>query len=191
MLPLIGAFKLAKGLLNFSPSRSGCCTSCAATRATPSCAGRASCTSIPRAGTSPRAVDAILSLDTRRLEALSAGMFVYAGMFLVEGVGLMLGRRWAEYFTVVVTASFVPLEIYEIVRPPTAIRVAALLVNLAIGGIWSRGSAAPRRGRPSPWRAGRGARSCPRGSFAFVLSLTPSSATNSLMASGNSPSECG
>ncbi len=39
---------------------------------------------------------------------------------------------WAEWFTVLVTASFVPLEIYEIARHPGAIRIGALVVNLAI-----------------------------------------------------------
>jgi uncharacterized membrane protein (DUF2068 family) len=79
-----------------------------------------------------RAVQRILALDERHLRALSAGMFVYAGVFMVEGVGLIAGRRWAEWFTVVVTASFVPLEIYEIARHPGAIRIATLAVNLAI-----------------------------------------------------------
>ena len=79
-----------------------------------------------------RAVQRILDLDERQLHALSAGMFVYAGIFMVEGVGLIARRRWAEWFTVLVTASFVPLEIYEIARHPGAIRIGALVVNLAI-----------------------------------------------------------
>jgi uncharacterized membrane protein (DUF2068 family) len=80
------------------------------------------------------AVERILSLDQRHLRALSAGLIVYAGLFVVEGVGLISRKRWAEWFTVVVTASFVPLEIYEIVRHPGAIRIATLAVNLAI--VW-------------------------------------------------------
>jgi uncharacterized membrane protein (DUF2068 family) len=81
-----------------------------------------------------RAVQRILTLDQGHLRALSAGMLVYASVFVVEGVGLLLKKRWAEWFTVVVTASFVPLEIYEIVRRPGAVRVIALAVNLAI--VW-------------------------------------------------------
>ena len=133
MLPLIGAFKLAKGLLILAVALGVLHL----VRGDPAdtLAHWASELHIdPEGRHFTRAVDRILSLDARRLEALSAGMFVYAGLFLVEGVGLILGRRWAEYFTVVVTASFVPLEIYEIVRHPTLIRVAALLVNLAI--VW-------------------------------------------------------
>jgi uncharacterized membrane protein (DUF2068 family) len=70
-------------------------------------------------------------LTPERLEALGIGAFLYAGLFAVEGTGLWLGRRWAEYLTSVATASFVPVEIYELGRRFTATRLSALLVNLA------------------------------------------------------------
>jgi uncharacterized membrane protein (DUF2068 family) len=59
-------------------------------------------------------------------------MFVYAGLMTIEGVGLLLGKRWAEYFTVIVTASLVPFEVWEIVRHATVIRISALVINAAI-----------------------------------------------------------
>ena len=71
-------------------------------------------------------------LSPGRLRAIAGGMFFYAGLLGVEGVGLFLGKRWAEYFTVFVTGSLVPLEIYEIVRRPTVVRIATLVVNLVI-----------------------------------------------------------
>jgi hypothetical protein len=46
--------------------------------------------------------------------------------------GLWLRRRWAEYLTVIVTGSFIPLEIYEIVEHFTVLRVVVLAVNVAI-----------------------------------------------------------
>jgi uncharacterized membrane protein (DUF2068 family) len=61
-------------------------------------------------------------------------MFVYAALLLTEGVGLLFRARWAEYFTVVITASFVPLELYEIARHLTLARVTVLAVNVAI--VW-------------------------------------------------------
>jgi uncharacterized membrane protein (DUF2068 family) len=133
MLPLIGAFKLAKGLLILAVALGVLHL----VRGDPADTFERWARELhidPEGRHFARGVEAILSLDARRLKELSAGMFVYAGLFLVEGVGLILGRRWAEYFTVVVTGSFVPLEIYEIVRHPTPIRAAALLVNLAI--VW-------------------------------------------------------
>src|SRR5712692_7705776 len=47
----------------------------------------------------------IWSVDDRRLREISAGTFLYAALFLTEGTGLMLRKRWAEYLTIVTTAS--------------------------------------------------------------------------------------
>ena len=80
------------------------------------------------------ALERFASLDPRRITAISAGMFVYAGRLLTEGVGLWLRKRWAEYLTVIATALLVPLEIYEIVRRTTPVRIGALVVNVAI--VW-------------------------------------------------------
>jgi uncharacterized membrane protein (DUF2068 family) len=81
-----------------------------------------------------RALERGADLSPGRLRAIAGGMFFYAGLLGVEGVGLFLGKRWAEYFTVFITASLVPLEIYEIVRRATVTRVAALAVNVVIVG---------------------------------------------------------
>ena len=80
------------------------------------------------------ALERFANLDPRRITAISAGMFVYAGLMLTEGVGLWLRKRWAEYLTVIATALLVPLEIYEIARRTTPIRIGALVVNVAIVG---------------------------------------------------------
>ena len=50
----------------------------------------------------------------------------------MEGIGLLLRRRWAEYLTVVATGLLLPLEVYEIARKPNALRVVVLLANLVI-----------------------------------------------------------
>jgi uncharacterized membrane protein (DUF2068 family) len=74
----------------------------------------------------------LLSTDPRTLRQIGAGTFVYAGVFLTEGMGLFLGRRWAEYLTVLVTASFLPLELYDLARHVRLTRVLIVGVNLAI-----------------------------------------------------------
>jgi len=71
-------------------------------------------------------------LDDRHLKELSLGTFVYAAIFLVEGIGLMFRKRWAEYFTIITTASFLPLEIYELARRVSVSRGLALAVNVTI-----------------------------------------------------------
>ena len=53
-------------------------------------------------------------------------------MFLVEGVGLLLRKRWGEYLTIVVTASFIPFEIYEMAHKPTALKAGGIALNVVI-----------------------------------------------------------
>ncbi len=62
---------------------------------------------------------------------LAVGLIVYGGLQLTEGVGLWLLKRWGEYFAVVATSLFIPIEIYELTQRVTWFRVAALIVNLA------------------------------------------------------------
>jgi len=74
----------------------------------------------------------LANVDDHRLKELSIGTFVYAGLFLIEGVGLALQKRWAEYFTIITTSSFLPIEIYELARRVSIGRGLALLINLAV-----------------------------------------------------------
>lgn len=84
----------------------------------------------------------------RQLLVAAAGAFLYAAVFLVEGVGLWRYQRWAEYLTVLVTASFLPVEILSLHHWPLA---GALLLNcLAIAylvwQLWvTRGAYVPAR----------------------------------------------
>ena len=59
-------------------------------------------------------------------------VFIYAGLDLVEGVGLYFEKVWAEYFTLAITASFLPLEIFEVHRRITLVRVGLLVVNALV-----------------------------------------------------------
>lgn len=79
-----------------------------------------------------RGIAKISGVGHRRLEQIGVVTFLYAMVFSVEGVGLLLRRRWAEYLTVVVTASFIPFEIYELAHKPSALKVAGLLANVVI-----------------------------------------------------------
>jgi uncharacterized membrane protein (DUF2068 family) len=73
-------------------------------------------------------------IEAKQLKEISAGTFFYSAILLTEGVGLLLRKHWAEYFTVISTAVFIPLEIYEIVHRFTWVRVVVFLVNVAI--VW-------------------------------------------------------
>jgi len=74
----------------------------------------------------------IAKVDARKLKELSIGTFLYSGVFLTEGVGLALRKRWAEYLTILTTASLLPLEIYEIAERFNVAKIVILLVNIAV-----------------------------------------------------------
>jgi uncharacterized membrane protein (DUF2068 family) len=71
-------------------------------------------------------------LDARRLKELSVGTFFYSALYLTEGIGLALRKRWAEYFTIVSTSLFIPLEIYELAKRVNLAKGIVLLVNAGI-----------------------------------------------------------
>jgi uncharacterized membrane protein (DUF2068 family) len=62
------------------------------------------------------------------------GTFLYAGLFATEGIGLLLRKRWAEYFTIVTTSGLIPLEIYEIALHFTVTKLVVVFVNALI--VW-------------------------------------------------------
>jgi uncharacterized membrane protein (DUF2068 family) len=71
-------------------------------------------------------------LRGNRLGIIAVAAFLYAALFTTEGIGLWMGRRWAEYLTVIATLSFVPFEIYELARRQNLPRIVALVINLAV-----------------------------------------------------------
>ena len=74
----------------------------------------------------------IFAISPAQLKATSIGTFIYAGLLLTEGLGLLLRKRWAEYFTVITTAGLIPLEVYEISLHVTPAKFGVLVVNVAI-----------------------------------------------------------
>ena len=71
-------------------------------------------------------------VDDRKLKELSLTTFFYSGLLLTEGIGLALRQRWAEYVTIITTASLLPIEIYEIAKRVSAAKIILLLVNIAV-----------------------------------------------------------
>jgi uncharacterized membrane protein (DUF2068 family) len=79
-------------------------------------------------------LERVANLNPHRLMELSFGTFFYAALLLTEGVGLALGKRWAEYFTIIATSSFIPLEIYQIFHHANIAKIVVLLINVAV--VW-------------------------------------------------------
>ena len=74
------------------------------------------------------------TLTPNRIKDLGVGSFIYAALFLTEGLGLWFVKRWAEWLTVIITGSLIPVEIYEIFRHPTPSRFLLLAINLLVVG---------------------------------------------------------
>jgi uncharacterized membrane protein (DUF2068 family) len=71
-------------------------------------------------------------VHTKELKELTALGAFYSALFLTEGTGLLLRARWAEWLTIVATSLFIPLEVYELLKEFTAVRLSVLVVNCAI-----------------------------------------------------------
>ena len=73
----------------------------------------------------------VSSLSPAQIKKLGLGGLVYATLFFIEGTGLWLLKPWAEWVTAIITSTLIPLEVYEIYRHPTVIKVLVLVVNVA------------------------------------------------------------
>jgi uncharacterized membrane protein (DUF2068 family) len=79
-----------------------------------------------------QAVVGKLLMVSPKLHLLALGTFCYGAIFSVEGVGLILKKKWAEWLTIIVTGSFLPIEVFELVKHFTLTKSIILVLNLAI-----------------------------------------------------------
>jgi uncharacterized membrane protein (DUF2068 family) len=71
-------------------------------------------------------------LTPHHLGLAGAASLIYAALFLVEGTGLWMAKRWGEWVTIIITSSLIPFEIYELVRHPNWMKIAVLIINVAV-----------------------------------------------------------
>jgi len=86
-------------------------------------------------------VNHALTISPGWITILTIGLPVYALIELVEGIGLWLGQRWGEYFAMIATSVFLPLEVWELARGHvTWLKVATFVINLllVIYLVWTR-----------------------------------------------------
>lgn len=85
-------------------------------------------------------IASILGMSSNTMRWIGAAVACYALLQIIEALGLWLSKRWGEYFAVVATSMFLPLEIYEIFEHVTPLKIAALLVNIAavVWLVWSK-----------------------------------------------------
>jgi uncharacterized membrane protein (DUF2068 family) len=83
----------------------------------------------PRVG---RFLVMLAGMTPKRVAAIGIGALLYAAVLGVEAWGLHRRRAWAEWLTIIVTSSLIPLEIYELARHPSTGKVLTLIANVAI-----------------------------------------------------------
>jgi uncharacterized membrane protein (DUF2068 family) len=79
-----------------------------------------------------RAVADLTGSSAHRIELIGTLLLMYAALFTVEGIGLLSRRVWAEWMTIIITCSFIPLEIYEVIEKGSPIKVLVMVVNILI-----------------------------------------------------------
>lgn len=66
------------------------------------------------------------------LKKIGLAAFCYAGLGILEAIGLYFEKAWGEFLTLVITASFLPFEINEILQRLTWVRVSLFAANAAV-----------------------------------------------------------
>jgi uncharacterized membrane protein (DUF2068 family) len=72
------------------------------------------------------------SVTDKHLWWIAAGAALFSLIKFIEAFGLWRNRRWAQWFTALSGAIYIPLEIYELARGVNSIKLAALIINVAI-----------------------------------------------------------
>jgi uncharacterized membrane protein (DUF2068 family) len=77
-------------------------------------------------------MDRVDLIGHHQLREAGTYSLIYAVLCVIEGVGLIRHKSWAEYFTVILTTLALPLEVFELVRRFEAYKVGLLLANVAV-----------------------------------------------------------
>ncbi|OSC36879.1 DUF2127 domain-containing protein [Mycobacterium decipiens] len=77
------------------------------------------------------ALEKALAAKPSTLTLITLMLSAYAVLQTVEAIGLWLLKRWGEYFAVVATSIFLPLEIHDLTKGITMTRVVTFGINAA------------------------------------------------------------
>jgi uncharacterized membrane protein (DUF2068 family) len=96
-------------------------------------------------------IEAAKRTNDSRLWFLASMAFIYSSARLVEAWGLWRLKSWAQWFAIVSGAIYIPIEVVEIIKRVTVLRVLVLAVNIfiVIYLIYVRWWKRPRRTAPT------------------------------------------
>ena len=79
-----------------------------------------------------RAIYWMLDLGPRQFRLFGVTTLVYAALYALEGRGLWLGKRWAEYLVIVETCLLVPFEVRELLHAFSVFKLVVFVANIAV-----------------------------------------------------------
>ena len=77
-------------------------------------------------------VELVSNLANSKLWLLAALALTYSCLRFIEAYGLWRNRAWAQWVAALSGAIYVPFELYELYLGPTGLKLAALIINLAV-----------------------------------------------------------
>jgi uncharacterized membrane protein (DUF2068 family) len=81
----------------------------------------------------PRIFDLVASgISAGQFHLLAVIASIYSAMRFIEAYGLWFARTWAEWFALVSCSVYLPIEVYELAKGVSWIKIGLVAVNLAI-----------------------------------------------------------
>lgn len=77
-------------------------------------------------------LDKFLNLNPKTLKLTDVGAGIYAIVNAIEAVGLWYQNKWVMIFVLVVVGITIPVEIFELIKGITPIKLVIFLVNVAV-----------------------------------------------------------
>jgi uncharacterized membrane protein (DUF2068 family) len=77
-------------------------------------------------------IAALEHLQNSNLVLLATGAFAYSALRLIEAYGLWHARPWAEWLAILSGGLYLPVELIELFRHYTHVKLAITLLNLAL-----------------------------------------------------------
>jgi uncharacterized membrane protein (DUF2068 family) len=74
----------------------------------------------------------LAGLTPKRITLIGIGAVIYSCVLASQSWGLHRRKRWAEWLTVGVTSSLIPIEVYELIHRASIGKLVALIVNIAV-----------------------------------------------------------
>ena len=71
-------------------------------------------------------------ITSRNVGWVATGILLYGLLSLAEGAGLAFRARWAGLLVIAESGFFIPLEVYALIKNPSATILAVLILNIAI-----------------------------------------------------------